>query len=271
MTEREERPPGHSVSRSSAVQPHRRASENDHEGVPKEWLSDFEGTEAARRLERLVADNDLVTRLALSGYSGKEYDYFETELVKYGVDVITGWLVKGIIYEKYRLRGYGGLPAPPDSLREDRDLMIELAYETVGIANRRFRDDVLMRNRWDPRRGASLKTFFIGQCLMRFANVYRAWHAAEVRQHRAIRETALLEVAPRLHSSLDGPEASAVDQAEVRRLVAAVADPRVRTALVLAASGWPQAEIAQRLDVSEKAVERMLANNRDRLRRLGVA
>jgi hypothetical protein len=42
---------------------------------------------------------------------------------------------------------------------------------------------VLRRQRWDYRKGASLRTYFIGQCLSRFANVYRRWYTNEQNNH----------------------------------------------------------------------------------------
>ena len=32
-----------------------------------------------------------------------------------------------------------------------------------------------MPGKWDPRKGASLTTYFIGQCMIQFPNVYRRW------------------------------------------------------------------------------------------------
>lgn len=53
----------------------------------------------------------------------------------------------------------------------------ELANETVAVALNKFRDTNLRRHRWDSTRGATIKTYFIGQCLIRFPNIYRSWLA----------------------------------------------------------------------------------------------
>ncbi len=184
MTGAEATPPGQPMPAAPAVQPPRRAHDDEPPQVPHAWLQDFERGEAARRLDRLTADQDLVTRLALQQYEGPEYDLFQTELAKYGLDVITGWLVRGVIFAKCKERGFGGLPAlPGDSLR-DRDTVAGLAGKTVAKALVHFRRDVLLRGRWLSSRGATLKTFFVGQCLIRFANIYRAWWTREVEQFR---------------------------------------------------------------------------------------
>jgi hypothetical protein len=80
-----------------------------------------------------------------------------------------------LIFQRVRERGYGGLPDPPDGAHDDPDTVAELAQETVAKALRHFHDDVLVPGKWDSRRGATLRTYFIGQCLIRFANIYRRW------------------------------------------------------------------------------------------------
>ena len=46
--------------------------------------------EQAERLDRLVADFDLVTTLGLAGVKGVDWDYFEQELAKYGIAAMGG-------------------------------------------------------------------------------------------------------------------------------------------------------------------------------------
>jgi hypothetical protein len=53
------------------------------------------------------------------------------------------------------------------------DVAEELSGETVAKALHYFRENVLMRQRWNASKGASIKTYFIGQSLFQFANVYR--------------------------------------------------------------------------------------------------
>lgn len=148
------------------------------------------------------------------------------------------------------------------------DEVCELTNETVAKAIWHFRHDVLLKRRWDPGRGATLRTFFVGQCLIRFPNIYRRWRAGEMRNVFVLGED--LGEPPR------ADEVEAPDKRVVAGIVASLAmetirDPRVRRAMYMTAAGWPQAEIASVLGVSEKAVERMLANERGRLRRRGVA
>ncbi|MGH4022038.1 MAG: hypothetical protein ACRDT0_22940 [Pseudonocardiaceae bacterium] len=65
------------------------------------------------KLDRLAADVDLHTRLALIGFTGPDYEEFQTELTRYGLDVMTGWLRTGKVFTKMREANYG-LPPPAD-------------------------------------------------------------------------------------------------------------------------------------------------------------
>ncbi|QJY51152.1 hypothetical protein [Pseudonocardia broussonetiae] len=246
------------------LQPARDDADVDHEG------DEDEATRARReKIERLAADVDLHLRLALIGFTGPEYHEFQTELTRYGLDVMTGWLRSGKIFAKMHDARLG--IAHPREGALDHDAQDELAGETVAIALHRFHHDVLLRGKWDPRKGASLTTYFIGQCKIRFANIYRSWLEKETGGARLIDPTA---ADPRMNTptaTIDSPEWKAVARGYIRRGTRAVRDPRVHRVLELIATDHTQAEIAVDLGVSEKAIERMLANNRDRIRKLGIA
>jgi len=126
-----------------------------------------------------------------------------------------------------------------------------------------------MRNKWDPSKGATLRTYFIGQCLIRFANVYRGWWRNEGRRRYDVTGDAgfLDDIGPRYRAA----DVQALDRAAADEALATIKNPRVRTAVVLKAAGRTHTEIAAFLDVTEKAVERMIANERDRqrMRRVG--
>jgi len=46
---------------------------------------------------------------------------------------------------------------------------------------RYFIGEVLKPGKWDYRRGATLKTYFIGACLLQFANVFHLWATGQRR------------------------------------------------------------------------------------------
>lgn len=243
--------------------PIERTAGND--AVPLSWLTGPEFHSEGERVDRLAADVDLVTGLALGGYAGRDWEYFSTELAKYGIAVLGAWMRKGLILEKCRSRGFGGLPSV--GRRFDPDEIEELTGETVTKALWHFRNDVLMKNRWDARRGASLRTFFIGQCLIRFNNIYRRWHGNELRnQLVGLDEDGLMRL-PNASTGGQGTDQIALARHEVLTTLTHIKDRRVRRAMFLTALGLAQTEIALDLGVTEKAVERMLSNERSRLRK----
>lgn len=226
--------------------------------VPETWLDAIGDRDLADRIDRLAADEDLILTLQLTNYTGSEWDYVATQLIRYGMAVIAGWMRRGLILTRCRERGSGGLH---DLGRPfDSDEVEELTGETVAKALNHFLSDVLMKRRWSPHGGATLRTFFIGQCLMRFANIYRRWWGNESRFRNTTTTTDdTLE--------LFTPQAPGVDDAAVAHIyavtvLARVKDPRVRHAMLLTADGRSQAEIAHALGCTEKAVERMLAKQR---------
>ena len=244
--------------------------DQDHEEVPAFWLTEPEHMDAADRVDRLAADYDMITGLALERFQGQRYDVFQTELAKYGSAVIGGWIRRGLIFARCRERGFGGLPEAPMGAFDDPDTVAELAGETVCAALWHFREDILKKQRWDYRRGASIRTFFIGQCLIRFANIYRAWYKTEASRGYHLADLGTLDDLERRRDP--GVSELVADQDLAERLMRGIADPRVRQALGWIAADVPHAVIAQRLGVSVKAVERMLANERARLKiRRGIA
>jgi DNA-directed RNA polymerase specialized sigma24 family protein len=236
-------------------------------GIPSSWLDEFAGTpedvalddavRALRRRERLAEDADLVESLRGVSFTGPAYEEFEIELARYGLGIATAWIRQGAIFGKCREKGIGGLPEPPPGALTQPDAAEQLAYETVARALRGFRDTVLIPGRWDPARGASLKTYFIGQCLIRFPNVYRFWLRTEV--YPALDERLVDELAVFDRPTSGGPTADPAALAVIRQevdIVLADAPEATKTMLVLLAAGYTQADVATTLNLSENAVQK---------------
>lgn len=260
MAPRPEVPP----SRGDRGVPLQRVDQRDDE-VPPSWLAEAEHRAEAEAVDRLAEDYNLVSGLALNGFTGPKYEIFQTELARYGQAVIGGWMRRGLIFARCRERGYGGLPEAPTGALDDRDTVDELTGETVAKALVHFRTDVLLTGRWDYRKGASLRTFFIGQCLMRFPNIYRAWFNAEARRGDLVGDQATLDILER--RTVPSVDTLVADHDVAVSALRGVRDPRVQRAMLLTAQDLPQSAIAEDLGVSEKTVERMIANERDRIRR----
>jgi hypothetical protein len=96
--------------------------------------------------------------------------------------------------------------------------------------------------------GASLKTFFIGQCLIRFPNIHRSWLHTEVHRDLHVDELTIFD----RPASADPPTPAqlAVIRQEVDVLLAD-APPRTRTMLALILARHTQADVVGLLGLTE--------------------
>ena len=188
----------------------------------------------------------------------------QTSLAKYAFDVLCSWMGTGKIYAECARKGRPierlGRPFPDEEAEG-------LAADTVAEALSYFRTEVLMKNGWDSTRGATLRTYFIGQCILRFVNIYRLWLARQEPWSVASDRVEVLRSA----GMTPGPERHVVPGLMAEHALSAITSPRVRKAMLMTADGWPQADIARELGVTEKAVERLLAYARTQLRAKGIA
>ena len=114
-----------------------------------------------------------------------------------------------------------------------------------------------MRHRWNPERpggAASLKTYFVGQCLFQFRSVYRSWYGRERgrRRHVIAADPELLHHWP----GTDRVDRAVIDRDAAAQALQQVNGERARKAFVMASAGLSYAEIAAALDLAdEKAVD----------------
>ena len=122
--------------------------------------------------------------------------------------------------------------------------------------------------RWSPEGGASLATFFVGQCITRFPNLYRVW----LRDRRPTAWAPLSELdedsARVAYARQLDPADAAIAAVELQR-VGEELDDRTRQAIVLQEFGYQVVEIAELLDESPKAIEMALYHHRRRIRDKG--
>lgn len=200
-------------------------------------LSAFDGSSEGQRVAeieaRLAGDTELVTRLMFAGYEGPDWLEVADRLAAYGLRVITSWIIDGTIASKCKEKGWAG---PWSSRCRHPCEAQELAADTVADALFKFRDNVLIPGRWRPDRGASLSTFFIGQCLLRWANVFNKW----TRETRHIPDADL----GRFERSDESAQHSRVlDSFEVESLLK-LADAQTERVVRLRAEGYEWDEIA---------------------------
>lgn len=231
------------------------------------WLADADRDRAEERIDRLAGDRDLEAELRLTGFAGPNYIAFANEIARYGVAVIRGWIYRGQIFAEVARKSFGALPPEPHpgAMVDDAE---GLADETVVRALEAFRTKVLLPGKWDSARGASLRTFFVGQCLLQFSNVYRVWRSAEERNHVPAWEPPTEQTWDDFEGNVLLPPSTAADaqseiRDELRRAFGQIKDERARAAFYLyAVHGLNHQEIGAKLGITPKAVESAMARAR---------
>jgi hypothetical protein len=214
---------------------------------PVEPGADF--AHQAEPVDRLAADVELLSRLMWAQYDGPEWRVFRKALAQYGVVVIEKWIFSGRIFAECRRKGFGTLRRRRVN---DRDEALGLAGETVARAFLFFRDRVLVRGVWDPTMGASVRTYFIGACILHFPNVYsRSLGSEWLVQARQEIEFETLRDANRFSR----PDS----RVELASDFHAIGDRRTQDIVLLTAEGHSQKEIAAALKTTRKAVEMKLS------------
>lgn len=222
-------------------------------------LALFEEDPAARRLRVLTADRALVDSLMLRGYAGPDWLGFANALAEYGYPVMRAWVVTGAIFLRCAEKGIGHLPRVTTMFDpSDAD---EIAGETVAEAIKHFRERVLIPGRWDMTRGASLNTFFVGQCILRFPNIYRRWYRERADPLLARNDRVALTVdLGMLRAESPSPHISA----ELSRAVDLLHPGDPRTILGLQELGYDQQDIAGVLKTTARGIQSRLFRYRRR-------
>ncbi len=235
-------------------------------------LAEFRDTTEAVRLARLEADSELMLRLSVEGFEGRAWTEVSRALVEYGYTVMRAWVVTGQVFMKLREKGrsvadppYGGIP---------RSDALVIAEDAVADAIVHFRDKVLKKGYWDPSKGASLTTFFIGNCLMfQFPNLYRSWRRDYVKVHRydpIHSEDGESEHPAIMRLAGDDPADAVVAADHSARRAQEILDPIPdgvnRAILMLRADGFGIDEIAEVLGLGYDIVESRLYRARKKLR-----
>ncbi|GJO17893.1 putative transcriptional rgulator [Mycobacterium marinum] len=203
--------------------------------------------------------------LQLHEFTGQPWDRFARELARYGLGVLRAWIRRGTIYGRTKeLTGYrlGRIEGWPDPQTAD-----DLAADTVVAALEYFRDKVLRTHRWQSSGGASLGTFFISQCLYRFANIYRsALRAERKRIEQAV--TPMAELPEDNFEVIKGIEETIVARDAVAEAMAQLSTSRARQALFLQEIGYAHHEIADKLGLrNAKSVENLIGYQHTLIRR----
>ena len=202
----------------------------------RSWVGEF----ADSREARLAADSDLLTQVMFEGFQGPAWNKMAERLVAYGLVVIKSWLRRGVIFDRCAAKGWGIRNAQPGGIADEGDVA-GLANETVWRAVLAYRDHVLIPGKWDPRKGANLTTYFIGQCLFQFPNVYKRWWRE--RKYQEVPDQETVEQLGRANRPM-GPATDLINRSRIRKGLEH-ADKTDRAILAWYAEGYTYEEIAE--------------------------
>lgn len=218
---------------------------------------------------RLQADREILADLTAARFQGELWNEFVDVLARYGLAVIRGWLRTRQIRAKCQGRGLAA-PDLPLHVTDDPVAAGSIANEVVARAIVKFRDDVLAKGKWNPDRPgrvASLKTFFIGQCLIQYPNAARAWLTEQEQAPALLREDELAIAAP---LALEPATETAIRDVTASALQHGATNERAARILALDSLGYSRKDIAAELGSSPDSVASILKRERARLRRTMV-
>jgi hypothetical protein len=219
---------------------------------------------AARRL----ADRDLVGELAAAGFTGPVFEVTVNEFAAYGVAALMAWMRTGEIARKCLSRGRPLPGADRVMAAWSRDDRLEIAVEATARALRYFVDEVLKPARWNYRRGATLRTYFVGACLLQFPNVYEVWLNEQKRWGAVDLVDPGAEEAAGVDRGdvawADPTAAAVIHRQHVREVLAGIPDPQTRQAAQMVMLGYEHAEAGAELGLTAAAVGARLHRLRGR-------
>jgi hypothetical protein len=226
-------------------------------------------SDEAGRASRRAAEARIVDILRTDNFQGPRYEKTTTRLMEYGWLTINKWTGTGEIFAQSRR---AGRPVPlrmtaPDW---DADARSEVATDTVVAGLDLFLEHGLIRGKWNPYGGASLATYFVGASIRSFRTVYIRWfRGVQVGQ-------AELDLPPSdpdgASSDRDIPDQRATDpfyaaatHDEIKRILPYITDTKVRRGLAFRALGYTQQQAAQKVGLTEKALEGRIGRLRARI------
>jgi DNA-directed RNA polymerase specialized sigma24 family protein len=205
-------------------------------------------------LEQLEADRALYERLQAAEFVGRETDKLREDLWVYGWKVLRAWMRDGTIQEKC---GERDIVIPigwheTEVLRRRGDIRDEIAHDAVQAAVVTFVDEYLPAGRWDPHKGAGMRTYFTVTCLLAFRDRAKKWA-------RKYRKELLHSGHLATDSHLAGrglpPDEQAIYRFTIQRILATASLEARAICGLIYEHQISQKEIADHLGMTSRAVE----------------
>jgi hypothetical protein len=194
------------------------------------------------RQQEALTDREIVERLHELDFDRHSdlWKQLAAWLAEYALPVLVAWAVTSELAKKVAAQGGASSPKFPRTLRLQYDDARDLATDIVVVALRKFPENSVRK--WDPHRGRSLRSYFVGLCLLEAGDVYQRWNHE---QQQGSADLPLNDETQVDHRPGGRPD----DQAEAKVFLDQLLDddPVVRQLLELQDQGYSLAEIAKRL------------------------
>ncbi|WP_216914154.1 hypothetical protein [Nocardia noduli] len=205
------------------------------------------------------ADAELYELLEEHGFVGPVWQIVSDHLARCGLASLRAW-IPNLVFAKLVERGIDLRPSAVELARLSRDEVCEeLAVAAVGTALARFRTAGLAGKGWRPG-SASMATFFVGGCLLSFAEEFRAFRRQEQEWATHLRlddpdvvAEAVLSRSEEEHAARDADDERFAEQIGA---VLSTMDARDGQILLGKAARESNQAIAQKLGTTAKSVER---------------
>lgn len=125
----------------------------------------------------LERDRQLYAELLRAEFRGPRYDVFAEKLWTYGIRTLTAWMRAGTITgqcHRYNV-AFDASEIELSILARSSETREALAVDSIAAAAPRFLQRSLIDGEWNPNKGASMFTYFVGGCVMAFGDVFKAW------------------------------------------------------------------------------------------------
>ncbi|MFI6359084.1 RNA polymerase sigma factor [Streptomyces sp. NPDC050743] len=225
------------------------------------------GGEHAARIER---DAARIEELAHSRFEGPAYEVFELELCREAQPILLGMLRTGTLprlaLEKCRRQGWKFFVHEDDMrlLRSNSTERDTIMVDVLTEATRKFHRDLQSGKGWKadhkgPRGACCVMTYFIGQCVWVFRRAYVRWATQRVKWARLHAVYDFTEDAANV-AGIGGLLQATSYEIESEALSTDFEDildeqaPATQAVVRLTVMGFPDAEIAERLNLTHANV-----------------
>lgn len=215
----------------------------------------------------LDRDRRRAEALRTLGSGSRQYVESGLKLRDYGINTLMSQWQKNDLHMIVHQKTSIVLPPQPQcwTLRHIRSIVGTAVSRSVEP----FLEAAILQGGWRPERGTRIKTYFVGRCYFAFADDYRREYQAEQEALRELlhgRELDLeLDVVQYVqvqHSGGLNPEQTAINRAEIRRLLGLATHAQIPMIVFLRANGMTCGEVADCLQMTENAVNKALGKFR---------